>query len=57
MKPSSDTVRRILVEVIDDRQPEQPDTPEEAAARARLEAQVAEARAKGWAIEIPAEMP
>lgn len=53
----SDDVERILVEIVTKREPREPDTPELAALREKLQAECDEIVARGGTVMIPHEIP
>lgn len=54
---TSDRVNQILLEVVNGRDPAVEDDEEAAAVRAKIVAEVAEIRAAGGEVDVPAECP
>ena len=57
MTVHSDDVERLLVEIVTEKKPAVPDTPELAALRAQLKKECDAIVAKGGTVDIPHEVP
>lgn len=53
----TDDINRMLVEIVTGKRPSRPDTVEEARMRAQLRTECDEIAAKGFAVDIPFELP
>jgi hypothetical protein len=56
MSIPTDKAEKILVEIMQGKQPKTPDTPEEAEFRQRLIKQVADIQAQGLVVDVPHEL-